>query len=165
MCSLCICLHFTVLERRSVAAVLGPRWDRPLSNEFFISLTSTWEPGILNMPCCWRPVGAEHPKSALRRKHIRQTHTQAGTHTETHRHGHTQTHTKLKLECSISTAQTSETYSVCPLHGSFNIQYSNMRNYITEIQNGGYTVVYSTTWTTYSNYQLIPVFLLPYRLM
>lgn len=27
----------------------------PLSKEFLMSLTSTWEPGTLKMPCCWRP--------------------------------------------------------------------------------------------------------------
>lgn len=27
----------------------------PLSKEFFMSLTSTWDPGTLKMPCCWSP--------------------------------------------------------------------------------------------------------------
>lgn len=27
----------------------------PLSKEFLMSLTSTWEPGTLKIPCCWRP--------------------------------------------------------------------------------------------------------------
>lgn len=28
----------------------------PLSNEFLISLTSTWEPDTLKIPWCWRPA-------------------------------------------------------------------------------------------------------------
>lgn len=33
-------------------------WARhsPLSKEFLMSLTSTWEPGTRKMPCCWRPA-------------------------------------------------------------------------------------------------------------
>ena len=27
----------------------------PLSKEFLMSLTSTWDPGTLKMPCCWSP--------------------------------------------------------------------------------------------------------------
>lgn len=44
-----------ICSQQSIPAVAAHPSNTPLSNEFLMSLTSTWEPGTLKMPCCWRP--------------------------------------------------------------------------------------------------------------
>jgi len=47
--------HQRPLLGRGVPAATAHPANAPLSNEFLMSLTSTWEPGTLKMPCCCRP--------------------------------------------------------------------------------------------------------------